>query len=111
MNGNVVEYYSVIEMNYWYMSQHYAKWKPHQMQSNRKDYITEWFRLYEIVEKVKTIVTECKEVLPGAGSRDWLQKGMTKPQVVKTVSCLDCSEGYTVVYKQQNLSDCILKNE
>lgn len=41
MNGNVVEYYSVIEMNYWYMSQ-YAKWKLHQIQSNRKDYITEY---------------------------------------------------------------------
>ena len=33
------------------------------MQSNRKDYITEWFHLYEIVEKVKTIVTEGKEVV------------------------------------------------
>ena len=62
MNWNMVEYYSVTEMNYWYMSQ-YLKWKPHQMQSNKKDYITEWFHLYEIVEKVKTIVTEGKEVV------------------------------------------------
>ena len=63
MNWNMVEYYSVTEMNYWYMSQQYLKWKPHQMQSNKKDYITEWFHLYEIVEKVKTIVTEGKEVV------------------------------------------------
>ena len=36
MNWNVVEYYSVTEMNYWYMSQQYAKWKPHQCKVTEK---------------------------------------------------------------------------
>ena len=57
---HTVEYYSVIKMNYWYMPQYYAEWKPHQIQSNTKDYIIGWSHSYEILEEGKTIVTESK---------------------------------------------------